>query len=211
MKRFLLLISLIISLIICCVVLFVLYSSWDKITVKGKDGTKYESYQECCAAQDFQAAHLFLAKMEQAGKGNWYITDAKKFVFKQEALYLMSIGDEASKKRIIYLLKEEENEYDVWNKYKYIEHVDMLIDLAIENDDDQLVMSLLDIKKSRKIDKKIVKYLAGFKDEAHVNYIVNMLAIIESPYTPLQPGKYKEDEVILATNRYYKELYIIYF
>jgi len=35
-----------------------------KITVKGADGTEYESYQECCAAQDIQVSHQFLVKMK---------------------------------------------------------------------------------------------------------------------------------------------------
>ena len=36
------------------------------ITVTGGDGKVYESYQECCAANDYEAAHLFLAKIQNS-------------------------------------------------------------------------------------------------------------------------------------------------
>lgn len=40
---------------------------WEKIdiTVKSFDGkTKYKSYQECCASNDYEAAHKYLTEME---------------------------------------------------------------------------------------------------------------------------------------------------
>lgn len=121
---------------ICCVAVFLLTACSNKITVKGENDTEYESYQECCAAQDFQAAHQYLAKLKNSNseeqQKQW--NEAKEYVFRQEALYLMSIGDETAKKRILYLLKEEgEN----------ITHVEMLMDLAIENDDEAFVMTLV--------------------------------------------------------------------
>ena len=123
----------------CCLAVFLLTACSNKITVKGADGTEYESYQECCAAQDFQAAHQFLAKMEN-GMGKDYDKNkeyevAREYVFKQEALYLMSIGDETAQKRILYLLKEEGAGNEA--------HIGMLIDLAIENDEENFVKTLM--------------------------------------------------------------------
>jgi hypothetical protein len=126
MKKTLLLAIIVISIATLC--------SCGNITVKGADGTEYESYQECCAANDYEAAHKYLAKMQDDA---WYGVgerkSAKEYVFKHEALFLMSIGDEDAKKRIVYLLKEEGNNNN---------HVSMLIDLAIENDDEAFVKTL---------------------------------------------------------------------
>lgn len=108
-------------------------SSKDKITVTSSDGKVYESYQECCAANDYEAAHQFLAKLQNSESGAYSYREAKEYVFKNEALFLMSQDDETAKKRIIYLLKEEGNNDN---------HVSMLIDLAIENDDEAFVKKL---------------------------------------------------------------------
>ncbi len=108
-------------------------NSKDTLSVTGENGQTYESYQECCAANDYQAAHQFLAKLQNSKKGKEQYEEAKEYVFKNEALYLMSLGDETAKKRIVYLLKEEDGNND---------HVAMLIDLAIENDDEMFVKTL---------------------------------------------------------------------
>ena len=105
-----------------------------KITVKGADGTEYESYQECCAAQDYQAAHQFLVKLQNDEEGRKILKEAKQYVFKHEALYLMSQDNDDAKKRIIYLLKEEGDNNS---------HISMLIDLAIDNDDETFVKTLV--------------------------------------------------------------------
>ena len=139
-----------------------------KITVKGADGTEYESYQECCAAQDFQAAHQYLAKLKNSEIGGYY--DAKEYVFKQEALYLMSIGDETAKKRVIYLLKEEGRN----NNY-----VEMLIDLAIENDDEAFVKTLTNQfveGASTESIKKVTTYLFEKSQEENITFVKNLLA-----------------------------------
>lgn len=149
-----------------------------KITVKGADGTEYESYQECCAAQDFQAAHQFLAKMQNAAI-NMEDGDAKnnaaraykiayEEVFKQEALFLMSQGDDAAKKRLIYLLKEEGDNNS---------HVSMLIDLAIENDDEAFVKVLANQYSSyveRENLKKLMIYLSSKQNKDDKEYLVNL-------------------------------------
>lgn len=158
------------------------------ISVKGADGTEYETYQECCSAQDFEAAHLYLAKMENA-MGDDYDKQkeyeaAREYVFKQETLYLMSIGDETAKKRILYLLKEEGNNN---------ERVDMLIDLAIDNDDEEFVKVLLNHlhKYDEECIAKVIEYMSSKSNEDNSdvieqlvktylslenNYIINYLA-----------------------------------
>ena len=150
----------------CCIAVFLLTACSNKITVKGEDGTEYESYQECCAAQDFQAAHQYLAKLENSETGGYY--DAKEYVFKQEALYLMSIGDETAKKRLLYLLKEEGNN----NK-----RVDMLIDLAIDNDDVDFVKTLvnqLSGSVESNIFKKIYQYFSEKGLKEHKDFLVGV-------------------------------------
>ena len=134
-----------------------------KITVKGENGQTYESYQECCSAQDFQAAHLYLAKLENS-IGDSYDKEkeykaAREYVFKQEALYLISIGDETAKKRVIYLLKEEGNNN---------ERVNMLIDLAIDNDDIDFVKTLVN-QLSGSVDSNIYKKIYQYFSEKGLN------------------------------------------
>ncbi len=126
-----------------------------EITVKGADGTIYESYQECCAAEDFQAAHQYLAKMENSDDWQGDLGEAKEYVFKQEALYLMSIGDAAAQKRIIYLLKESDDDDEL---------VSTLIDIAIDDDDKAFVKKLAN-QYTNDVDdenlKKIAEYFAS--------------------------------------------------
>ena len=149
-----------------------------KITVKGVDGTEYESYQECCAAQDFQAAHQFLAKMKNAiaekDEDKKYdaereLESATEEVFKKEALFLMSQGDEDSKQRILYLLKEEGGNDS---------QVDMLMDLAIDNDDEAFVKTLTKQYKSSissQVLRKLVEYLYIQKGEGNLEFVTTLL------------------------------------
>ena len=163
-------------MIICCLAGFLLTACSNKITVKGEDGTEYESYQECCAAQDFQAAHQYLAKLKNSNseelQEQW--NEAKEYVFKQEALYLMSIGDETAQKRLIYLLKEEGSN----NK-----RIDMLIELALDNDDDNFVKTLANHYNGgvdEDMLKKIVDYLSGKGERDNKEYLVSLLKNLNS-------------------------------
>ena len=161
-----------------------------QITVKGPDGTEYESYQECCAAQDFQAAHQYLAKMEQAGESTY---SAKDYVFKQEALFLMSQGDETSKKRIIYLLKEEEADNS---------RIDMLIDLAIDNDDEEFVKTLTKHYKSNPgsdILRKIVEYFYIQKGKEHLEFVQTLLNRYNKSDLLIDAAIEKDDEALMIT------------
>lgn len=160
MKKTLLLAIIVISIATLC--------SCGNITVKGADGTEYESYQECCAANDYEAAHKYLAKMQDDA---WYGVgerkSAKEYVFKNEALYLMSVGDENAKKRIVYLLKEEGNNNN---------HVSMLIDLAIENDDELFVKTLAN-QYSKGVSQEDLKKLEDYllqKADSNYEYILSL-------------------------------------
>lgn len=137
------------------------------ITVKGENGQVYESYQECCAAQDFAAAHQFLAKIQNSGKDSEKYKEAKEYVFKNEALYLMSQDDDTAKKRIIYLLKEEGGNND---------HVSMLIDLAIENDDEAFVKTLANQYREVTVQrlKTLTTYLSSKQNDDHKKYLINL-------------------------------------
>ena len=144
-------------------------SSKDKITVTSSDGKVYESYQECCAANDYEAAHQFLAKLQNSESEAYSYGEAKEYVFKNEALFLMSQDDETAKKRIIYLLKEEGNNDD---------HVSMLIDLAIENDDEAFVKKLANQyseRASKKSLQKLMSYLSEKPTEGNMEFVKNLL------------------------------------
>ena len=148
-------------------------SSKSGITVKGSDGTEYESYQECCAALDFQAAHQYLAKLQNSEEQKEDLYVAKDFVFKQEALYLMGQGDETSKKRILYLLKEEGANSN---------RLDMLIDLAILNDDDNFVMTLANQYNNERIDNpNLISYLISKNSKQYSDFVLKNLPVINLP------------------------------
>ena len=139
-------------------------------SIKGENGKSYENYQECCAANDYQAAHQFLARLQNSGDDSEKYKEAKEYVFKNEALYLMSQDDETAKKRIIYLLKEEGGNND---------HVSMLIDLAIENDDEVFVRTLANQYTEGVSDeslKKLIEYLADKPNEDNKKYIENLIS-----------------------------------
>lgn len=139
------------------------------ITVKGADGTVYESYQECCAAQDYAAAHQFLAKIQNSNSMSGEYDEAKEYVFKNEALYLMSLNDDTAKKRLVYLLKEEGGNN---------EHISMLIDLAIENDDESFVKILANQYTggvSAEDLKKLMEYLSDKPTEGNMEFVKNLL------------------------------------
>ena len=79
------------------------------------------------------------------------------------------IDDEMAKKRIIYLLKEGGND----------DHVSMLIDLAIENDDDAFVRTLAnqykdDVSEERL--KKILEYLSEKSNEENKKFIEKLVS-----------------------------------
>ena len=135
-------------------------SSSDHIAVTGAGDTKYESYEEACHAQDFEAAHKFLSAMKQAESDD-YVT-AREFVFNQEALYLIAMNDEASTKRLFFLLQEDANE--VSNSTRDA-RCNTIIELAIKQNNQALVeqtISLYNDKIDSPVLRKIYEYL--YKD-----------------------------------------------
>lgn len=141
------------------------------ISVNGSDGTTYTSYQECCSAGDFVAAHQFLDKMEANNVGN--IEVAREYVFRKEAIYLFSLNDDSAKKRIIYLLKEDDTS-DVSNSNR----CNTLIELAIDADEEDFVKKLTNQYKSKiptTTLRKIVNYLYVEKGERNNQFVTDLL------------------------------------
>ena len=124
----------------CCIGVFAFvacgsnsgYSSG--ITVVGSDSTVYESYEDACHAQDFVAAHKYLTAMKKAGYSDY--DDAREYVFNQEALYLIAMNDEASTKRLFFLLQEDANE--VSNSVRDA-RCNTIVELAIKQNNQALV------------------------------------------------------------------------
>ena len=177
-----------------CLFLFGCGEKKEKVTVTGADGTVYESYQECCATQDFEAAHRFIAKMANDDSDN--LQEAKDFVFKQEALFLMSQNDEAAKKRIIYLLKQDDS-------YSHDEHCDMLVELAIDADDEAFVKTLTKHYNGSigpDILRKIVEYLYIEKgDDSNLDYVTTLLNRYDQGGLLLDAAVEKGDEALVVS------------
>ena len=100
---------------ICCVSAFLLTAcgsssskNEEKVSITSSDGKEYESYEEACHAQDYEAAHKFLTAMKKAGSSDY--EEAREYIFSQEALYLIAMNEETSTKRIFFLLQEDANE-----------------------------------------------------------------------------------------------------
>ena len=198
--------------VIIYIVAAIVFASCGKITVTGANGTEYESVEECCAANDYEAAHRFLAKMKNElsrfdSEAKKKYDDARQHVFKQEALYLMSIGDEQSRKRIIYLLQELGSDNEICST---------LINLSIGNDDDELVKKLANMYTSDAESglpdediRKIMIYLCNKDAENNLDYINDFLTKLGKTgyeYRHLkkdlaiilakQSGKFVSDEIV---------------
>lgn len=139
------------------------------ITIVGTDGSEYDSYQECCSAADFVAAHRYIDKMESQGHSTY---EARNYVFREEALYLMSLGDDNAKKRIVYLLKQDDGS-------SHDSHCNMLVELAIDADDEDFVKTLTRHYKGSidsDILRKIVEYLYIEKgDDSNLDFVTTLL------------------------------------
>lgn len=129
-----------IKLAICCIGVLAFVAcggnsgSSSGITVVGSDNTTYESYEDACHAQDFDAAHKFLTAMKKAGSSDY--NEAREYVFNQEALYLIAMNDETSTKRLFFLLQEDANEVD--NSVRDT-RCNTIVELAIKQNNQALV------------------------------------------------------------------------
>ena len=154
-------------------VLTTLSGCGNKITVKGADGTEYNSYQECCSAQDFEAAHKFLAAMKEKESPDY--SEAREYVFNQEALFLISMNDEASTKRLFFLLHEDANEVD--DKVRDT-RCNTIIELAIKQNNQALVEQTVGMYNSiinSSLLRKIYDYLYKGGRVTDTNIIMNIL------------------------------------
>lgn len=96
----------VICLVVCCIAVLAVTSCGDKKVV-GVDGKEYETYQQAVRNQDFDAAYVFLDRIENdEGKDNDKYITARDFIVGHELTYLASVNSEESTKRIIYLLTE---------------------------------------------------------------------------------------------------------
>ena len=183
---------------ICCTAVLLLTacgSSSSKISVTGADGTEYESYQECCAAQDFQAAHQFLAKLQNSGERRSELKEASEYVFKQEALLLISRGDDEANKRLVYLLNEMEASD---------EQIRMLMDIAADNNDDRLVLVLLKQLKDGLKDENVDKYLPIFSKIQEMDAVNVIVSYLSNKKRELRQGT-PEGTIMKAEKRRYDE------
>ena len=147
-----------------------------KIVIENADGVEYTSYQEACTAGDFVSAHRYIDKMEEE---DMWTGNAKEYVFRQEALFLMSQGAEASQQRIIYLLKQHPSD----------SNCDMLVELAIEYDQEDFVKSLTrhyNSNISSPILRKIVEYLYLEKGDQNLEFVTTLT------------NRYKNSDVLLG-------------
>lgn len=128
-----------------------------KVTIEGADGNVFESYEEACHAQDFEAAHKYITALKKAGSSDY--KEAREFVFNQEALYLIAMNDEASTKRLFFLLQEDANEVD--NSVRDT-RCNTIVELAIKQNNQALVEQTIGMYNG-KIDvpvlRKIYKYI----------------------------------------------------
>lgn len=126
--------------------------------VKGSGGVEYTSYEDACRDNDFVAAYKFI----ELNGGD------KDYVFKQEALFLMSQESDDAKKRLIYLIKQEDGNNS---------HVAMLIDLAIEDDDEDFVKKLanqFDKYVSSSELKALSEYLLSKNNEENEEFLLSL-------------------------------------
>ena len=128
------------------------------------DGVKtiegFNNYKDACSAARFDVAHRFLAQMEENEFNASKVDEAEEYIFRQELTYLVSMGDEQSINRIIFLFKQ--NDID---KSKLVEYCDDAIDLAISMGNDlmvdRLVIAYPDKDFTRTICDNIAAYYAN--------------------------------------------------
>ena len=158
------------------------------ITVTGQNGQVYTHYQTACAAHDFVAAHQYLAELKsqedsyhvKRGRKNHdkyllysnLLDEGEKYVFQQEAMYLMTLEDEDfASKRIVFLLKEAGTTGND-------DRCNWLMDLAIDMDREGAVKSLTRLyngKIPENVLEKVVEYLYVQKGEQNLNFLSSLL------------------------------------
>lgn len=148
----------------------------------------YTHYQTACAAHDFVAAHQYLAELKsqedsyhvKRGRKNHdkyllysnLLDEGEKYVFQQEAMYLMTLEDEDfASKRIVFLLKEAGTTGND-------DRCNWLMDLAIDMNREGAVKSLTKLyngKIPENVLEKVVDYLYVQKGEENLNFLCSLL------------------------------------
>lgn len=126
------------------------------ITVVGANGTEYETVEACCADNDYEAAHELLSKIKKEYDSTEDYPKNKderrylrsqyehgtKYLYEQESHYLVSVGDDAAQKRLLYLLNEKHNVNNVFDD-EWNHDIESLVDLALAEDNEDLAISLV--------------------------------------------------------------------
>ena len=86
------------------------------ITVKGADGTEYNSVEAACGNGDFNAAREYIAQMKEALKKDGLSSDSKyaesiheqeEYMENEEIQYLASMNDEQANNKIVLILNQK--------------------------------------------------------------------------------------------------------
>lgn len=165
-----------------------------KIVIKNKNGDKITSYQEACTMHDFETAHRFVAKMPESGYQSWDVSSAKEHVFREEALFLIAQGDEASKKRIMFLLKQDPERNDAY--------LNILVELAISQDDEDFVKTLTRQYNSEipySVLRKIVEYLYIDGSDKNLGFVTTLLNRYNQMGALLDAAVEKDNEQLVVT------------
>lgn len=179
-----------------------------KITVKGADGTIYESYQECCAVNDFEAAHQYLNKMKNeidaysqkyAEKIARYATDeyeksesmkeayneAYNDVLQKEALFLIADGSEDAVNRLVFLMKEDEG--------KKLD-ASQFLELALTQNNVNLATKMLALDNSLANEEMVLQAIANNSDEIVDIMLRNNPLLIKVPKCA-QYYRYRDEQL----------------
>ena len=154
-----------IFLLTCLLIIIYSCSNSGEIVVTGSEGIEYRSYETACEYADFNAAYDYVEKMVEVlndmdKSGRWSyerkIEDARKYIVKQEILYLISQGKETDFDRIIYLYIKQDWDYrspldDIYStavSFNNFNVLKRLLQLLEANDDDfdtrQKIKEILD-------------------------------------------------------------------
>ena len=137
----------------------------------------FENYKEACDAGRYDVANRFLGRMKEAAVSDWEARlayeEASEHVFREELLYLISMGDETSINRILLLFKQRDLGHDAM-----IRCSDDAISLAISLKNtamlDRLIVAYPEKDFSETTINKIISYYTLMPDQLKAFYLDNM-------------------------------------
>ncbi len=171
----------------------IIEDSFNKIPVKGADGTEYASYQDACRHGDFLAAYNYLDELSQrinelnldgvydgwdhderekaeqarkkAKKLEEQYEEDKRYIVEQEIMYLFANNNDNSSKRILFLLNENHDQT----------LISRTVDLAISQRNDEMLKEIARKYNHDLWDKdKVVKRLAEINDEQSNKIVIEI-------------------------------------